>query len=618
MASNDTYAHSDVFWFMASNYSIQKRWIENFNKSPLVDRPTKSFKKSVAWQLFYGRTDDTFPEDYPHGFERFYNSQYEYDRSDAVDTALKYLHFIGIKLRREAVVSHLQGAPADYHTFLKKSYYLLKKLAHHREDLDVANPYSENLNDIYYLVSIENGQGQLTIFEIDLPELYSKYVSIPDGYERDQTVTDLFYKIENSKESFFVTGKAGTGKSTFIHYFTQKTKKQVLLTAFTGIAAINVGGVTLHSFFKFPFRALLPNDEELKVLSEHDQRRKIIEDIDTIVIDEVSMLRADILQAIDFCLRKNGGNAAQLFGGKQIIFVGDVFQLPPVTNPASEVEQYLFNERYKSPYFFDCDAYRQLAPMFFEFRKPQRQKEDLEFVELLDKVRDCRVDAAALNKLNERYDPLYSPKPDEFFITLTTNNYIADAENDRRLRELNATPYDFSADVKGDFGEERYPGRQFLSLKKDAQVIFIKNDLSGRRRWVNGTIGKIEFIAHDLIEVRLADGSIHKVEKETWDHRGYKYDRSKGRVTSEAKGTFTQYPIKLAWAITIHKSQGLTFNDVIIDLGTGAFVNGQLYTALSRCRKLSGIVLKRKIKPEDVIQDNRLVEFYRSCLVERP
>jgi ATP-dependent DNA helicase PIF1 len=250
---------------------------------------------------------------------------------------------------------------------------------------------------------------------------------------------------------------------------------------------------------------------------------------------------------------------------------------------------------------------------FLKFKKSQRQKEDLDFVELLDKVRDCKVDDVALDKLNERYFPQYIPQPNDFAITLTTNNYIANDENVKRLREIPLMEYTFKATIAGDFDEQRLPTNSVLYLKKGAQVIFIKNDLSGDRRWVNGTIGKIEFIADDIIEVKLPNGSIHTIEKETWDHRGYKYDRTTRRVTSEAKGTFTQYPIKLAWAITIHKSQGLTFDNVVIDLGAGAFVNGQLYTALSRCRKLSGIILKRKIKKDDIIQDSRLIEFYKMC-----
>lgn len=603
---------------MATRYSIQKKWIENFNKCPLVNKESGFFNKAIAWQLFYGRRDDDYPANYPPSFESFYNSSYALERDEAIETVLKYLHFIGIRLRKEAVTSHLQVAPEDFHLLLKKSYFLLRTLAHHKEDLTLGNPYSQNLGDIDFLLRIEMGHNQLPLFDVDLPDLYNRYIKIPEGYENDPVAKDLFEKIETSSQSFFITGKAGTGKSTFIHFFTQKTKKQVLLTAFTGIAAINVGGVTLHSFFKFPFRGLLPNDEEIKVFSEFDKRKKIIEEIDTIIIDEVSMLRSDLLQAIDFSLRNNGGASTKLFGGKQIIFVGDIFQLPPVTNSSDEFERQLFGELFKSPYFFDCDAYQDLNPTFFEFKKPQRQKEDLEFVEMLDKVRDCNVDAATLNKLNERYDPFYTPKPEDFFITLTTSNYIANTENGRRLNDIPLMQYKFEADIMGEFDEERLAPNKLLLLKKGAQIIFIKNDLSGDRRWVNGTIGKIEFVAQDIIEVKLSNGCIYKIDKETWDHRGYKYDRGKGRVTSEAKGTFTQYPIKLAWAITIHKSQGLTFDNVIIDLGNGAFVNGQLYTALSRCRKLSGIILKRKIKNNDIIQDSRLIEFYNRCTQAGP
>lgn len=598
---------------MATKYSIQKKWIANFSKSPLVNKDTGYFRKDYAHQLFYGREDSDYPESYPQNYRGFYESNYAIERVEGIETVLRFLHFIGIKLKREDVDAHLMVAADDYHLLLKKTYFLLRTLAHHREDLTLGNPFSENYRDIDFLIRIETGENQLTIFETELPELYNRYVTIPEGYENDLIAKELFNQIESSNQSFFITGKAGTGKSTFVHFFTRNTKKQVLLTAFTGIAAINVGGVTLHSFFKFPFRGLLPGDEAITVFKEFDKKRKVIEEIDTIIIDEVSMLRADILQAIDHSLRMNGGDLNSPFGGKQIIFVGDLFQLPPVTKESNGFERVLFNEIFKSPYFFDCDAYRTLEAKFFEFQIPQRQKKDLEFVELLDKVRDCTIDQESLDKLNERYDPFYTPRAEDFFITLTTSNYIADRENEKRLLAIQFMEYKFEADLKGDFDEERLPANSVLRLKKGAQVIFIKNDLGGERRWVNGTIGKIEFVADDIIIVKLPDGTEHKIEKETWEHRGYHYDKEKKRVTSQAKGTFTQYPIKLAWAITIHKSQGLTFDKVIIDLGSGAFVNGQLYTALSRCRTLDGIVLKRKIKIEDIIQDQRLIEFYEWC-----
>jgi ATP-dependent DNA helicase PIF1 len=598
---------------MAKSYQVRRRWIENFGKCPLVDKQAKSFDHSMASQLFYGKKDDSYPEKFPNGFEAFYNNSWQLEKDEIVETVLVYLRFIGVRVRAEAVSSHLESFPSELHKLTKKTYFILRTLAHGK-NLDISNPFKDNPGDLDFLARIETGQAQLSIFESDLPAIYGRNASIPEGYGENPIIQDLFNKIENSSQSYFVTGKAGTGKSTFIQYFAQTTKKTVLLTAFTGIAAINVGGVTVHSFFRFPIRPLLPGDEEIKKFHENDQRRKIITETDTIIIDEVSMLRADVLQAIDHSLRQNGGNAEKLFGGKQIIFVGDIFQLPPVSREGDEVEKFLFEEVYNSPYFFDCDAYKELQPAFFEFTKSYRQKEDLEFVELLDKVRSCSADVGTLEKLNQRVDVSYQPKPGDFAITLTTSNYIANQVNNTRLSELPTTRYEFGADIKGDFEDAQGPTHKFLELKKDAQVIFIRNDISGERRWVNGTIGKIEFVAHDIVEVRLPDGKVHKLEKETWENRGYKYDRAAGKVVSEVKGAFTQYPIKLAWAITIHKSQGLTFDDVIIDLGSGAFVNGQLYTALSRCRRLDGIVLRKKIRPDDIIQDRKLMEFYDGCL----
>ncbi len=424
-------------------------------------------------------------------------------------------------------------------------------------------------------------------------------------------IQNLFEQIEQSNDSYFITGKAGTGKSTFIHYFSQTTKKKIIKLAFTGIAAINVGGSTIHSVFRFPTKPLMPGDEEIKIFDEGHQARKLIEDIDTIIIDEVSMLRSDILEAIDYSLRNNGGNRALIFGGKQILFVGDIFQLPPIVTD-DETEKFLFSEVFKSHYFFDSDAYRQLSPRLFEFKVAQRQREDQEFVELLDRIRTCNVTQPDLDTINEQVDPYYVPKTDEFEIMLTTINAIADRENERRLNQLPEQKFIFRADIKGDFDDDRSPSNHTLELKRHAQVMFIKNDPD--RRWVNGTIGKIEFIANEFIEVKLADGSVHVVNKEKWEHRGYKYDKVKRQITSDLKGTFIQYPLRLAWAITIHKSQGLTFDNVVIDLGSGAFVNGQLYTALSRCRRLSGIVLKKKVRKEDIIPDQRLVEFWESII----
>ncbi|RAJ02275.1 UvrD-like helicase family protein [Chitinophaga skermanii] len=606
---------------MKNAKQLERNWTLAFQQSNLVDGVTGKFNPVFAQQLFYGKHNNDYPAQFPHHFNELYTTYLELDESEALRQLIVFWEFIGIQISFEEVSGYLQAYPNQLSQIFKKTYYILKTLAHRTAELDITNPYVENRNDIFYLLNIvlhkanNNDQQQLQLFEdVDLPTLYNRYVNIPEGYEKDPIIQHLFNTIEKSNTSFFITGKAGTGKSTFLHYFAQQSKKNVLMTAFTGIAAINVGGVTLHSFFKFPLKPLLPGDEEIPIFRQQAQARKIIEKTHTIVIDEVSMLRADILQAIDYSLRMNGGNHKLPFGGKQILLVGDIFQLPPVVNHQDEVEKLIFTEVYKSEYFFDAPAYADLNPTFFEFKKIHRQKNDQAFINLLNEVRACETTGDTINAINKQYDPTYSPQQDEFAITLTSNNPIANTENARKLAALPYSTYRFEATIHGDFREDRYPTHKTLELKKNAQVIFIKNDVSPDtpRRWVNGTIAKIDFISDDLLEIRLQDGSTHKLVPETWENRQYKYDREKRRIVSTVIGTFTQYPVKLAWAITIHKSQGLTFDNVIIDLGRGAFVNGQVYVALSRCRKLEGIHLRQPLRTEDIIADERIIRFYRT------
>jgi ATP-dependent DNA helicase PIF1 len=590
---------------------IEKKWIVNFKKSPLVDDSTGLFKSDYAHQLFYGRPENSlYPSIFPHDFKKYYVSWSTFDPLKALDTCTLFLNFIGITLNDSKLKEHIKKNPAEARKFIDKCYYILKMLAHYDQTLVISNPYKDNFREISYLLRIECDEVQLTIFDepLFLPDLYSRFKNLPEGYEKNTIVKALFERIETANESFYVTGKAGTGKSTFIHYLAQKTRKNILLCAFTGIAAINVGGQTIHSFFRFPPQPLLPEDDEITTFERFSKKYKLIQQIDVIIIDEVSMLRADIVEAIDYSLRRNGGNPARVFGGKQIIFVGDIFQLPPVANINDEIDNILFTDVYKSKYFFDSPAYKRLNPTYFEFKISYRQGSDLNFVEILDKIRVCDIDDEVLKTLNSRVNPTYVPKNDEFVITLTSNNAIAHNENARRLYELPYTTFKFEAEITGEFREDRFPTNRVLELKKYAQVILIRNDMA--KKWVNGTIAKIDFISEDFIEIRLQDGSIHKLEKIEWENRIYQYDRAKGRIVSELKGTFKQYPIKLAWAVTIHKSQGLTFDNVMIDVGTGAFVNGQMYTALSRCRTLNGITLKRAIKKEDIISDERIVNFH--------
>lgn len=598
---------------MANRKSIERKWIENFKKCPLVDASTGTYKNHYARQLFYGKQDETYSSDYPHNFQEFLNKSKDLNREHAIENLLVFLHFIGIKIRKETINNHLQKFPNDFDKVIKKSRYILETLAHN-ETVNISNPYfKDNNSDIFFLLRIESEEtitvGQLDMFEdMELPELYSRFSDFPNGYENDETIKKLFNRIENSNDCFFITGKAGTGKSTFIHYFARNSKKNVLLTAFTGIASVNIGGQTIHSFFQFPLKPLLPEDDEIKVFGQNSPKYNLIKKIDTIVIDEVSMLRSDILEAIDYSLRINGGDPNKLFGGKQLLFVGDIFQLPPIN--AEEIEGIQYNELYKSEYFFDSPAYKKSNTIYFEFKVSHRQKDDKPFVELLDKVRVCEVNDETLTALNQRYNSDYTPKQEEFVITLTSTNAIANAENARKLLELPYSSYYFEAEIKGEFNDKRYPTIKTLELKRNAQIIFIKNDAA--KRWVNGTIAKVDFITKDFLRVRLQDGSEHNVERVTWENRKYKYDRAKRKIVSEVVGTFHQFPIKLAWAITVHKSQGLTFDNIIIDLGNGAFVNGQVYTALSRCRTLNGITLRRKLRTEDIISDQRIIKFHET------
>jgi len=596
---------------MSDIKKLEKKWIENFKSSPLVDKATGTFNSNYAFQLYYGKENDLYPINFPQNFSQHYLTFLDLEKDISVKIFQAFLDFIGIEIQKSSLFEHLNKSQEHYEKFANECNNILKMLAHYDKKLIVDNPYKDNLRELTYLLRIEcDDLTQLTIFDepIELPYLYSKFVDFPEGYEKDIIVNQLFNKIENSTSIFFITGKAGTGKSTFIQYFASKTRKKLLMCAFTGIAAINIKGQTIHSFFKFPPQALLPEDDEIKKFDKNSERFKIIKEIQTIVIDEVSMLRSDIVEAIDFSLRKNGGDAYKPFGGKQIIFVGDIFQLPPVTDEADETDSYIFKEIYKSKYFFDAPAYKRLNPIYFEFKKSYRQAKDIEFVEILDSIRICEKNENILARLNTRYYPSYVPRNDEFVITLATSNSIANSENIRRLNELLYTPFRFEAEVTGEFKESRYPTNKILELKKHAQIIFVKNDLA--KNWVNGTIAKVEFISDNILEIRLQDGTIHKIEKTVWENRIYKY--SNGKIVSELKGTFTQFPIKLAWAITIHKSQGLTFEKVAIDLGTGAFINGQLYTALSRCKSLNGIALKKVITPRDIITDKRIIDFHET------
>lgn len=438
-------------------------------------------------------------------------------------------------------------------------------------------------------------------------------VSTPDGYQSDPFISKLFDKIEFSNDCFFLTGKAGTGKSTFLNFFANRTRKNVVVLAYTGIASLNVGGSTIHSFFKLPIKPLLPHDPEIPILSAKSPARKLIEKLDTVIIDEISMVRADVMEAIDHSLRINGGQPDKPWGGKQLILIGDLFQLPPVVRRGDPVESVVFSEVYDSPYFFSSHTYRITPFEYIEFQTIYRQSDDV-FKGLLNKIRVGDAGFYELKSLNERTFPNYEPRDQDFVLTLVTTNQTANDININRLQRIEKPERVFQASIEGDFSPDRYPTDVFLTLKEGAQVIFIKND--SYKRWVNGSIGKVTAINEESIDVILENGDTHEIVRENWENTRYKWDKMRKRISSEVVGLFVQLPIKLAWAITIHKSQGLTFDKVVLDMGRGAFTHGQTYVALSRCKSLKGLALRKNLRREDVIIDEQVVDFYRSRFID--
>lgn len=423
---------------------------------------------------------------------------------------------------------------------------------------------------------------------------------------------DALQLITHTRQSVFLTGKAGTGKSTFLKYICNHTKKKYVVLAPTGIAAINAGGVTLHSFFKLPFRPMLPDDPDLSLshgrifefFKYPKEKRKIITEVDLIIIDEISMVRADIIDCVDRILRVYSGNMRLPFGGKQLLFVGDVFQLEPVV-PSDQKE--ILNLFYASPFFFSARVFKDINLVPIELQKVYRQT-DTVFINVLDRIRNNAARKQELDTLNARCFPSFEPQNEDMYITLATRRDQVDFINEKKLAELPGEEYVSVGKIEGDFPESSLPTQLNLSIKEQAQVIFIDNDYE--RRWVNGTIGMVSGIDENgNVYVLLESGVEHLVEPTSWRNYKYKYNEKERRIEEEIVGTFEQLPIRLAWAITVHKSQGLTFSRVVVDLTRGVFAGGQTYVALSRCTSLEGLVLKSKISSRDIFIRKEIVEF---------
>lgn len=436
-----------------------------------------------------------------------------------------------------------------------------------------------------------------------------------------QTVWQL---IQFTNNSIFMTGRAGSGKSTFLKYITSHTRKRHIVLAPTGIAAVNVGGVTIHSFFKLPFKPLLPSDPDFagterlrKRLAYNKAKIKLIREVELIVIDEVSMVRADIIDFIDRILRTYTGNFRQPFGGKQMLFVGDVLQLEPVvTNDMKAI----MREYYPQTYFFAANVFREVAIVPIELQKVYRQN-DRHFLDILDRVRMGTVSQADLDVINRCYSIEECDEiehSDRLVMTLATRRDTVDSINESHLARLTTPEVRYIGRVVDDFPDNSLPVPKELTLKVGAQVVFTRND--PEHRWVNGSLGRITETKGDYVEVELENGNRHCVEPFVWENIVYDYNEKDKSIKENVVGTYTQLPVNLAWALTIHKSQGLTFNEVIID-ARGAFSGGQTYVALSRCRSLEGLHLRSKVGMRDIFVSSAVINFCRTfndrTLVER-
>ena len=447
--------------------------------------------------------------------------------------------------------------------------------------------------------------------------LPSSFLNLKLDLENNPPFKQALDLMETSHQPLFITGKAGSGKSTLLQYFRHQTKKRLAVLAPTGVAALNVQGQTVHRFFNFPVDV---SPEKVEAGKVRLRNPGLYKELQTLLIDEVSMLRADLLDCINIFLQRHGPASPtnQAFGGVQMIFIGDLYQLSPVV---TYQEKEIFSHYYSSPYFFSAKVFTEqnFEMKILELKKVYRQKNSA-FIEILNRIRNNTVQEEDLHCLNRRYLPHFQNHPENsksFYIYLTATNKIADEINDKHLKTIFEPSHQFKAEITGNFKKNPFPTAETLELKEGAQVMLLNND--SKQRWINGSIGTVECFKkgekaqEDAIHIRLqkdeGGGLIH-VERFTWEVFRFVFNEEKRAIVSELIGSFTQFPLRLAWAVTIHKSQGKTFNHIFIDIGKRAFAPGQMYVALSRCTSLEGIVLKTPLEKRHIFTDPRISQFF--------
>ncbi|MFA7301432.1 MAG: PIF1 family DEAD/DEAH box helicase [Candidatus Shapirobacteria bacterium] len=435
----------------------------------------------------------------------------------------------------------------------------------------------------------------------DVPTLNLQEIDVSEIKLSDEQ-QKLFNRFENTKSHMFITGKAGTGKSVLLQYIKLHTQKNIVVVAPTGVAALNVGGQTIHSLFLFP-----PTFIDTKALHLSPKSKKILKNIDTLVIDEVSMVRADLMDGIDYLLRL-ARDSQEPFGGVQLLMFGDLYQLPPVVNEPDLINY--FEQLNGGFYFFHSMAWNGTELEIYELLENFRQTDE-NFKLILNALRSGDIDDISLQNLNTRST---IPSPETGVIVLATTNSTVFQINHSRLNELPDVAFTFSATVEGDLDSYSYPTEGQLILKKGAQIMMLKND--SKKRWVNGSIGTVESVNKTQIKVKI-DGQVHEISQETWQKIRYEFNSDKRQVEEKVVSSFTQFPLRLAWAITVHKSQGQTYDSVVIDMGRGAFAHGQTYVALSRCKRLDTLYLKRPLTQNDIIIDPKIVDFMKKANINK-